>query len=262
MLIIAYYCQDKINRSHKNIKVSVIIVNWNGKQHLEECLDSLSKQTFKAFETILVDNGSTDGSVEYVKQNFPGIRIVELDQNEGFCGGNNIGLQHARGDFIALLNNDTLVDIHWLEELYKAMTKHSHVGICASCIVNYYSHDVMDTAGDGFDLCGVGYKIGEGISCIVKKSAGCHRGLAITLSALKQSSRSTTHLLTTAYRALKSVRPAQENEIVNARFLCREALSEFGEVLWKILHTPILHIMVSGVKCIAPLCYSHKYFGN
>jgi len=163
MLITANYCQEKINRSHKNIQVSVIIVNWNGKQHLEECLGSLSKQTFKSFETILVDNGSADGSIEFVETNFPAAKIVRLDKNEGFCRGNNIGLQHARGDFIALLNNDTLVDMYWLEELYRALTKHSHVAICASCIVNYYSRDVLDTAGDGFDLCGVGYKIGEGM---------------------------------------------------------------------------------------------------
>ena len=148
---------------HKNIKVSVIIVNWNGKQHLEECLGSLSKQTFKSFETILVDNGSSDESTEFVETNFPAVKIVRLDKNEGFCRGNNIGLQHASGNFIALLNNDTLVDMHWLEELYGAMTKHSHIGICASCIVNYYYRDVLDTAGDGFDLCGVGYKIGEGM---------------------------------------------------------------------------------------------------
>ncbi len=148
---------------HKNIKVSVIIVNWNGKQHLEECLDSLSKQTFKAFESILVDNGSSDGSVEFIEKNFPAVKIVKLDKNEGFCRGNNIGLQHARGEYIALLNNDTLLDIHWLEELLRAMTEHSHVDICASCIVNYFFRDILDAAGDGFDLCGSGYKIGEGM---------------------------------------------------------------------------------------------------
>ena len=92
---------------HKNIKVSVIIVNWNGKHHLEECLASLSKQTFKAFETILVDNGSADGSIEFIEKNFPAVKIVRLDKNQGFCRGNNIGLKHASGDFIALLNNDT-----------------------------------------------------------------------------------------------------------------------------------------------------------
>jgi len=152
-----------VRNLHKNIKVSVIIVNWNGKHHLVECLTSLLKQTFKSFETILVDNGSTDGSIEFVEEHFPVVKVIKLNNNKGFCRGNNIGLQHARGDFIALLNNDTLVDMHWLEELYRAITKHSHVGTCASCIVNYYSRDVLDTAGDGFDLCGVGYKIGEGM---------------------------------------------------------------------------------------------------
>ncbi|MEA2082824.1 MAG: glycosyltransferase family 2 protein [Thermodesulfobacteriota bacterium] len=153
----------KRTNPHKNIKVSVIILNWNGIDLLQECLDSLSKQTFKDFETILVDNGSSDGSVEFVEKNFPVVKIIKLNRNEGFCLGNNIGLQYARGDLIALLNNDTLVDIHWLEELHNAMTKHHDIGLCASCIVNYYSRDVLDTAGDGFDLCGVGYKIGEGM---------------------------------------------------------------------------------------------------
>jgi GT2 family glycosyltransferase len=152
-----------VRNLHMNIKISVIIVNWNGKHHLEECLDSLSKQTFKAFETILVDNGSSDGSIEFVEEHFPVVKVIKLNDNKGFSWGNNIGLQQARGDFIALLNNDTLVDMHWLEELYRAMTKHSHVGTCASCIANYYSRDVLDTAGDGFDLCGSGYKIGEGM---------------------------------------------------------------------------------------------------
>lgn len=147
---------------HNTIKVSVIIVNWNGRRDLEECLNSLSKQTFSDFETIFVDNGSTDGSIEFVEHFAPYTRIIALNRNEGFCRGNAIGLQHARGAFIALLNNDALADRYWLEKLYSAMTHHPHVGFCASCIVNYYSRDIIDTAGDGFDVCGVGYKIGEG----------------------------------------------------------------------------------------------------
>jgi GT2 family glycosyltransferase len=147
----------------KQIIISVIIANYNGVRHLDECLVSLAKQTFNHFETILIDNGSTDGSVEYVKKHFPDIRIVELDRNEGFCGGNNVGLEHSSGDFIALLNNDTLLDPRWLEELYRAMQKSPEVGVCSSCIVNYYSRDILDTAGDGYDICGVGFKIGEGM---------------------------------------------------------------------------------------------------
>lgn len=143
--------------------ISVIIINWNGKQHLLECLSSLAKQTFKNFETILVDNGSTDGSVEFIKDNFPNIKLIKLKQNEGFCKGNNIGFQNTSGEFIALLNNDTKVDKHWLQELFNAIEKEPEIGICASCIVNYYNPNVIDTAGDGYDICGVGYKIGNGL---------------------------------------------------------------------------------------------------
>lgn len=152
----------KIETQSRQIIISVIIVNYNGLRHLEKCLTSLEKQTFIHFEVIFVDNGSTDGSVDYVKKYFPDIQIVELDKNKGFCRGNNWGLKYSSGDFIALLNNDTQLDIKWLEELDRAVRKKSDVGIFASCLINYYSRDIIDTAGDGYDICGVGFKIGEG----------------------------------------------------------------------------------------------------
>jgi len=141
--------------------ISVIVVNWNGKQHLEECLHSLSKQTIKDFEIILVDNGPTDVSANFVEGRYPYVRIVRLEENEGFCGGNNIGLQHATGEFVALLNNDTRVNSHWLAELLKEMTRDPKIGICDSCMVNYFKPEFLDTAGDGYDICGVGFKIGN-----------------------------------------------------------------------------------------------------
>lgn len=143
-------------------KISVIIVNWNGKHHLQECLHSLVKQSFDDFETIMIDNDSTDGSVDFVKDNFPNIKLIKLKQNEGFCKGNNIGFQNASGEFIALLNNDTKADNNWLLELYNAMVEDSQAGICASCMVDYYNPEIMDTAGDGYDISGVGFKIGNG----------------------------------------------------------------------------------------------------
>ena len=130
--------------------------------HLEECLSSLSKQTFKSFETILVDNGSTDDSVNFVHENFPEIKLIKLDQNEGFCKGNNIGIRYSTGDFVALLNNDTKVDKNWLQELFESMNEDPQIGICASSMVNYFNRDVLDTAGDGYDICGTGFKIGCG----------------------------------------------------------------------------------------------------
>ena len=141
--------------------ISVIIVNWNGKHHLGECLSSLTKQTYKSFEIIFIDNGSTDESVAFVNRKFPGVKIVELKKNEGFCRANNIGLKHASGDFIALLNNDTRVEANWLEELVKAMVCDPKIAICASCMVNYFQPELIDTAGDGYDICGVGFKIGN-----------------------------------------------------------------------------------------------------
>lgn len=137
------------------------MVNWNGMDHLQECLSSLYKQTFKLFEIILVDNGSTDGSAEFVKENFPDTKIIKLKQNEGFCKGNNLGLQNASGDFIALLNNDARADKLWLQELFNAMAMDSQIGICASCLVNYFNPTIIDTAGDGYDISGVGFKIGN-----------------------------------------------------------------------------------------------------
>jgi len=130
-------------------------------QHLEECLLSLSKQTTKDFEIILVDNGSMDGSADYAEKNFPYAKIVRLNKNEGFCGGNNIGLEHAKGEFIALLNNDTKVDPRWLEELLREMRRDPKIGICSSCMLNYFKPEYIDTAGDGYDICGVGFKVGN-----------------------------------------------------------------------------------------------------
>ena len=84
--------------------LSVIIPNWNGKRFLLECIDALKEQTFHDFETILVDNGSTDGSAEFAKERYGDfIRIIRNKKNLGFTGGNNVGIQAARGEYIVLL---------------------------------------------------------------------------------------------------------------------------------------------------------------
>ncbi|HSA77647.1 MAG TPA: glycosyltransferase, partial [Nitrospirota bacterium] len=94
-------------------------MNWNGKHHLEECLESLRQQTFQDFEIILVDNGSRDGSVEYIRERYREVKLVPLSVNKGFAGGNNAGIRIASGNYIALLNNDTKTDPAWLENLTK-----------------------------------------------------------------------------------------------------------------------------------------------
>ena len=129
--------------------LSVIIPNWNGKKFLGECIDSLKEQTFRDFETILVDNGSTDGSAELAKERYGEfLRIIRNSKNLGFTGGNNIGIRAARGEFIVLLNNDTLTEPTWLEELVKAIGPDPQVGMWASKVYSYFRRDRIEAVGE------------------------------------------------------------------------------------------------------------------
>lgn len=140
---------------------SVIIVNWNGVRHLAQCLESLRRQSLVDFEIVLVDNGSSDGSVEFVKNNYPEVTLTELQENAGFAGGVNAGIKASCGDYVVLLNNDTEVSAAWLEQLSAAVETHPDVFIFASKLVNYFQRMLIDSAGDGMDLCAGPYKIGE-----------------------------------------------------------------------------------------------------
>ncbi len=130
-------------------KLSVIIPNWNGKRFLQECLDSLKDQTYSHFETILVDNGSTDGSADFVWQRYGDfVRIIRNEINLGFAGGNNVGIRNAKGEYIVLLNNDTWADPHWLEELVKAIDGNEWIGMWGSKIYSYYQRDRIEAVGE------------------------------------------------------------------------------------------------------------------
>ena len=116
--------------------VSIIILNYNGKKYIEDCLKSVLAQSFDDFEIVFVDNGSVDGSIDYVKHNFfdERIRIVSSEKNIGFAGGNNLGLKNASRDYIVLLNNDTIVDKEWLKNLYEAISTDEKTGIVQSLV--------------------------------------------------------------------------------------------------------------------------------
>jgi GT2 family glycosyltransferase len=127
---------------------SVIIVNWNGLHHLKDCLDALRGQSLQSFEVILVDNGSTDGSAEFVDVQYPEVKVIHLPSNRGFCGGNNAGLSSARGRYIALLNNDTAPDPAWLSEAVGALESNPQAGFIASQMRLFDRPNLIDTAGD------------------------------------------------------------------------------------------------------------------
>jgi GT2 family glycosyltransferase len=130
-------------------RVSIIIVNWNGREHLAECLDSLAAQTFRAFEVLLVDNGSTDGSVEFVAAGYPWVTCILLGKNTGFATGNNAGLAHATGEYLVALNNDTRAEADWLATVVAVADANPGVGMVGSRICSYDDHDVVDSLGHG-----------------------------------------------------------------------------------------------------------------
>lgn len=135
--------------------VSIIIVNWNGLAHLPDCLDSLADQTFRDFEVILVDNGSVDDSVSFMRERYPWVKLVLLDENMGFATGNNRGLDCAQGDYIVTLNNDTLAEPDWLEALVRTAEAHPGAGMVGCRICSSADPDIVDSIGMGICLDGM-----------------------------------------------------------------------------------------------------------
>jgi GT2 family glycosyltransferase len=137
------------------VKASIIIPHFNGKQHLDDCLHSLRQQTFTDFEVLLVDNGSTDGSQAYVRQQFPEVRLLELGRNLGFTGACNAGWRAAQGEFIILLNNDTEADPNWLAEVVGGFGRYPQAGAIASKMLLFDRRDHFHTAGDYVRIDGI-----------------------------------------------------------------------------------------------------------
>lgn len=141
---------------------SVVIPNWNGKHLLKICLPSLEKQTLKGFEIIVADNGSSDGSLEYVKDVYPHVKTISLKKNYGFAKAVNEGIKVAKGKYLVLLNNDTEADKNFVKFLVEAAGKHTEVGFVACKMLNFYKRDLIDSAGDAVDVVGHSYNIGLG----------------------------------------------------------------------------------------------------
>ncbi len=126
---------------------SVIIPNWNGRHLLENCLQALRTQTWPDFETILVDNASTDGSAEWVARHDPTVRLLVNQENLGFAGGCNVGIAAARGDLLVLLNNDTVAEPTFLEALVEVARQEEGVGMVAGVLVFAHRPEVIASAG-------------------------------------------------------------------------------------------------------------------
>ena len=124
----------------------MVVVNWNRKDLLRACLRSLARQSGVAFETIVVDNGSADGSADMAEREFA-VRVIRNPENRGFCAANNQGIAAATGDFIALLNNDAEAEPDWLAALHDACNRRPDVGMAASKILVWEDPSRIDKAG-------------------------------------------------------------------------------------------------------------------
>ncbi len=133
---------------------SVVIPNWNGVRFLPACLDALRNQTYPQIEIIVADNASTDGSCDLLRAHYPEVHIVALPENRGFTGACNAGMEAARGDIIALLNNDTEVDPGWVASVVGAFERHPEAGIAASKMLLFDRRDHFHTAGDLYRING------------------------------------------------------------------------------------------------------------
>lgn len=140
---------------NRSPSATVVIPNWNGVDHLPTCLDSLQSQTAQDIEVIVADNGSTDGSLELMGRRYPDVRVLPLGENRGFAGACNAGMRASRGDFLVLLNNDTEVDPHWLEQVLAAFKRHPEAGMVASKMLLFHRRDTLHTAGDFYRVDGL-----------------------------------------------------------------------------------------------------------
>ena len=140
--------------------VSLIIPNRNGRHFLRTCLESLRIQTRPPDEIIVVDNGSTDGSQVFLREQYPDVTVLELGYNAGFSVAMNRGVEAATGGYVALLNNDTECTPQWLEKLAEALDQHPDIGFCAAKMLHFDRRELIDTAGDMFSTGGFFFKRG------------------------------------------------------------------------------------------------------
>ena len=143
-------------------RVSVIIPNYNGKHFLKPCLEALKNQSMTDFEIVVVDNGSSDGSVEMIKDSYPEIRLIAFEENTGFCKAVNEGVGASDCEYVLLLNNDTVPFENLVEELYKAIDSKPKAFACASCMLTVSDNTILDGAGDLYNALGWAFARGKG----------------------------------------------------------------------------------------------------
>lgn len=160
------YARYSLNDLRQEIwpKVTVIIVNWNGERFLERCLSALLAQTVVPHEIILVDNASSDASLDIVRR-FPSVRLLAQNENVGFARGNNLAIEAAAAgsEWIVLLNPDAFVEPRWLVALLSATRNYPAFDVFGSKLVDATDYAVLDGAGDAYHISGLVWRVGHGV---------------------------------------------------------------------------------------------------
>lgn len=152
-----------------NPKVTILILNYNGKKWLQKCLPTVEKVTNANKEVIVVNNGSTDDSAHFLKKNYPDVKVIEIKKNRGYAGANNYGVKFATGKYILFLNNDTQVTPNFLNPLVEKIESDKTIGAVQPQIRNMVNRNKIDSIGSFFTFTGFLYHYGYFQSASEKK---------------------------------------------------------------------------------------------
>lgn len=141
-------------------KSTIVIPNYNGMAYMEACLQSVFTQSVSEYDVIIVDNHSTDGSLEWMREHYPHIQLIINQENDGFCKAVNQGIQIAKTPYVVLLNNDTVIDHDFLKELEKVMDQDDHIFSASAQMLVMKQPELIDSAGDFY--CALGWAYGDG----------------------------------------------------------------------------------------------------
>lgn len=151
-------------KKNKNPLVSIVILTWNGKHLLKPCFAAVRKLEYKNLELIVVDNGSTDGSQDYIRENYKDFILIENEKNLGFSGGVNRGIQAASGEYVALLNNDAYPEPDWITNIINRFKRDSSIGIISPKMLKskkVMGAHLIDSTGDFMSKWGATYPRGR-----------------------------------------------------------------------------------------------------
>jgi GT2 family glycosyltransferase len=126
------------------MKMSIVLISYNRKDEIERSLSSMSVQTRKPDEIILVDNCSTDGTVEMVEKKFPHVKVIVLPENKGLCFAANVGFSNAKGEYVGIVESDMTISRNWVEEVIKGFEADHHAGIVCPYFLHWSKHGWID----------------------------------------------------------------------------------------------------------------------